>query len=1106
MHFRKRIITTLLVLLAPAMFFYASAQDARTVSGRISDDSTGEPLAGVSVIIEGTMKGVISDAQGKYSISITQASPKLRFDCIGYVSQTRSLPPKGNVLDVQMLPDTQMLDEVVVTALGITRKEKSLGYSVAKLTGEQFDDPGSGNWISGAEGKVAGLRIDQSTSGPDGSVRVTLRGENSLSYNNNTALFVVDGVPVTTETVSNGSGSGYQNDDAPVDYGGGSVDLNSDDIETMVVLKGPAATALYGSKAANGAIVITTKKASQNKGIGVTYNGGFYCEQADYWPDFQYEYGAGDLRLSTRADHMKDGITPDEFSFYTVPADKSYSGEQIDAFNSRYQYGEKVEGQERYMYASYDPATGTYTRLPYKAYNLMKPFFQTGLVFNNGVTIEGGTGKGSSMRISIKDTRNKWIVPNTGYNAQTISVNAASKRLKVVDLGLSATYYGKHSDNLPMSGYNDNGIMKSLMWLNSCATPEDVWNEYQQDLVTKYRRGDADAQKVINSQNDNPYQIAYEHLNTLERHRVYGNVYANFHILNDRKQQLDLMIRGALNLQNDFRTQRRPYYSRTSMRGMYKEQSVQMAETNIDFLLSYNRRLGNNFQLKASFGGNMMNYKNVSTKIYAAQLLEPDVYSLQNVNGTLQVTPQQYYKKINSLYGFVSASYKDMVFLEVTGRNDWSSTLAPGNNSYFYPSINMSVLLDKVCGLGKTAKWVDMIKIFGTWANVGNDTDPYRINSYYNNSANFTGAYSIPTTTADYNIKPENVESFEVGFETSFFKRRIGLDMTYYNTRTTNQIISLPQSWASGAGSSLINAGCVRNSGLEITAHFIPVDIKNFQWVLDVTWAHNRNILESLAPGVNSWQISALVGNKVYVYAFPGGEMGRLYGIGNETAPEGAFYLDEKGNRVDCSGMDVVNAETGNPVRGTDLKDLGSIYPDWTGGIQTSFKWKGLTLSASFSASYGAKAYSLTNAILSYMGKTTSTLPGRYGGLVHEGVNRNADGTYSKNTTITTDIVEYYNLWVYNRENIENNVYDASYFKMKELRLAYSFPSKILKKSKVFKTISISGYVTNVFCITDWPQFDPEVVSMSDNSLYRGVETGAMPMTRCYGMNLKLGF
>lgn len=1093
----------LLALLVPATMSISYAQSPRVISGRIVDNNNGEPVPGASVIIEGTLTGVITDADGKYSIKVTSSASKLKFDCLGYESQTHPLPSKGNTLDIKLLPDTKVLDEVVVTALGLTRKEKSLGYSVAKLSADELNDAGSGNWLTGAAGKVAGLNIDQSTTGPDGSVRVTLRGDNSLSYDNNTALFVVDGVPVTASSMGNADGSGYQNDDAPIDYGGGTVDLNPDEIESMTVLKGPAATALYGSRAANGAIVITTKKASTAKSIGVTYSGGFSFEQADYWPDFQYEYGAGDLRLSTRSDHMKDGITPDEYSFYTVPADKSDTGEKIPSFNSRYQYGEKVQGQMRYMYASYDPKTDTYTRKPYQVYNLMEAFFQPGINYNNGVTLEAGSGKGSSLRISFKDTRNKWIVPNTGFNAQTVSVNGLTKRLKILDLGISATYYGKNSDNLPMSGYNDNGIMKSLMWLNTCATPQDVWDEYQSGRIIKYRRGDEDASKLISSSNENPYALAYEHLNSLERRRVYGNVYATFHIL---PEKLDFMVRGAMNLQNDFRTQRRPYYARTSMRGMYKEQTTKLFETNVDFLLSYKRKLGNSFHLDASLGGNMMNSEKANVKLYAAQLIEPNVYTVQNVNGRLQVTDYRAYKTVYSLYGFVSASYKDMVFLEVTGRNDWSSTLAPGHNSYFYPSVNGSVLLDKVCGLGKTAKWVDMIKVYGTWANVGNDTDPYTINSAYVNSSNFTGAYSIPTVTTNYYIKPENVESFEVGLEASFLKKRVAFNATYYDTKTTDQIINLPQDWASGSSATLINAGCVRNRGVELSAHFIPVDMRDFQWSIDINWAHNKNTLEALAPGVTSWEISALLGDKVYVYGFPGGDMGRLYGMGLEKAPEGAFYMDENGNKVDCSGMDIVNAETGNPVRGTELKDLGSIYPDWTGGFQTDFRWKGLTLSASFSASYGAKAYSVTNAILSYMGKTKSTLPGRYGGLVHEGVNLNPDGTYSKNTTITTDIVEYYNLYVYNRDNIENNVHDASYLKLKELRLSYKFPKKLLAKTKVLKGVSISAYATNVFCLSKWPQFDPEVSSMSGSSLYRGVETGNMPMTRCYGMNLKLGF
>lgn len=1088
------------LLLCLGIYEDAQAQSRREISGVVYDATTGETIPGVVVIEDGTSNGVITDTNGKYHIVLHSVQANLKFTCLGFTPQT--VNPKSAVCDVRLKVESAMLDDVVVTALGITRKEKSLGYSVAKVSTDDIDNAGSGNWLSGVSGKVAGLNIEQNSSGPDGSLRVTLRGESSLSYENNSVLFVVDGVPVNTPQASNASGSGYQNNDAPVDFGGGSVDINPDDIESMSVLKGSAATALYGSRAANGAIVITTKKAEKYKGVGVTYNLGMSWEQAGFWPEIQTEYGAGDYRLSTLADHMTDGVI-DEISFYNVPADKSDTGKEIKAFSSRYQFGEKVQGQMRYMFSSYNPETGEYTRKPYEVYNHLKEFFQTGFNLTNGVTVNASSAKGASVRVSLKDVRNNWIVPNTGYSSQTFGLNASTGARKYVEAKLSATYYRKDSDNLPMGGYNDGGIMKSLLWANSMASGADLYNEYLNGNIEKYWSGSDSKVRLINASNDNPYFIAYKHLNKMDRDRIYGNASVTAHII---PGELDLMIRGAMNMQNDLRSQQRPQYSRASTRGMYREQKYYFLETNIDFLLSWHRKIAKSWQLGASFGGNMMMQKRNNVNLYAAQLLEPNIFIIQNVNGQLSVTDNTYQKAVNSLYGFINCSYKDMVFLEITGRNDWSSTLAPGHNSYFYPSVNTSVLLDKVTGLSKRTKAVDMIKFYASWANVGNDTDPYRILSEYNNSTRFTGSYSIPSVTPDYFLKPENVESIEVGLETSFFKHRLGFDVTFYNTETTNQIINLPQDWASGASATLTNAGRVRNRGWELTLHAMPIDKRYIKWTIDVNWSTNQNTLVELAPGVNSWQMSSLVGGKVIVYGFPGQDMGRIYGPGIEKAPEGAFYLDAQGNPVDCSGMDIVNADTGNPVRSSDPKDLGSIYPKWTGGLSTTFRYRSISLSASFSASFGGKAYSVTNAILSYMGKTPSTLPGRYGGLVHEGVNLNPDGTYSLNTTKTTDIVEYYNMYLYNRDNIENNVFDTSYLKLKELRLTYTLPRKYCVKSKVFQNASISVFATNVFCITKWPQFNPDVASLSGSSLYAGAETGAMPMTRCYGLNLKLGF
>ena len=1091
----KKILLLVLSLLMCAVAFAQKHQ----VHGKVVDDK-GEPLVGVAVIEDGTANGVITDANGNYSINLPAKVTNVKFSYLGFATQTVTIDPKEGKVDVKMITDAQALEGSVVTALGITREEKSLGYSVSRLDASKVDDSGSANWLTGAEGKVAGLRIEQSSGGPDGTLRVTLRGENSISHNNNGALFIVDGIPVNTNMESNGSGASYANEDQPVDYGGGSIDINPEDIESMTVLKGAGATALYGSRAANGAIVITTKKSSRNKGVGISFSTGCNFEQAGYWPDFQYEYGPGKISKAMISEFSTDGITPYDYSFYGVKDYKSYNGTEVSpAYNSRYQYGERIEGQMRYMYRSYQDDTGEFLLEPYTAYDTFKGFFQTGISWKNTLTVDAGSGKGETLRVSASDTRNNWIVPNTGYNSQTVSINASSKRSKYIEASVKATYYRKNSDNLPMAGYGDASLLTSLLYGNASASVSDLENEYKKGYVTGYYDGTS-TKKLINASNDNPYWIAYEHLNTLSRDRVYGSVSATGHII---PGYLDLMVRGGLNFQNDFRTQRRPKYSKVSRHGMYKEQTVRFVETNIDFLLDYHQRFGA-FQTRIAFGGNMMNQKRQNINLWAKQLLEDNIFMLQNVNGQLSVINTRSEKRVNSLYGFASVSYKDFAFLEFTARNDWSSTLAPGHNSYFYPSVNASVLLDKACRI--RSKDVDMIKLFVNWANVGNDTDPYKIISTYGNSSYFTGSYTIPTTTLNPDLKPENVMSIEAGFETSFFQRRLGLDFTFYDTKTTDQIINLPQDWASGSGATVINAGCVRNTGIEVALRTIPVETKDFKWNLDFTWAMNRNRLESLAPGVNMWQMGGYIGSRVMIYAFPGGDMGRIYGLTTETAPEGSYYLDADGNKVDCSGMDIVDAKTGYPVRTSELKDLGSIYPDWTGGIQTSLRYKCLTLSASFAASYGGRAYSLTNAVLAYSGKLECTLPGRYGGLVHEGVNLNEDGSYSKNTTITDDIVEYYGTYQYNRDHIGNNVFDTSYFKCKEVRLTYTLPAKYCKASKVFKGVSASIYGTNLFCITSWPQFDPEVSQLSGNAIYGGVESGSYPMTRSYGFNIKLNF
>lgn len=1067
-------------------------------------DTDGVPLIGATLIVEGTTLGTSTGVNGEYALNVP-ANGRIVCSYLGYDAVTEAVNARTRI-DFRLRAAANSIEDVVVTALGITRKEKSLGYAVSKIGSDDITNNASGNWLSGMAGKVAGLNLDQSSAGPGGSVRVTLRGEGSLSYNNNTALFVVDGVPIGSGMDSNSSSGSYESNDTPIDYGNGAGDINPDDVESISVLKGPAATALYGSRAANGAVIITTKSGRKQKGLGVTFTTSVTFDKAGYWPDFQYEYGAGDYRKTTiNNGHMTNGLNPDEYSFYTVDADHSDTGKKVNAFASRYQFGEKIQGQMRYMYASYDPATDTYTRMPYKVYDWYKGFFQTGVTYTNSLAVDASDGHGSSLRVSIKDTRNDWIVPNTGFTTQNFGVSAVSKRNKYIEAGVKLNYYRKNSDNLPVGGYSNSSPLKTLLWQPVSASARDAYNEWKSGRLIDYYSGVDTSVKLINGSMDNPYFIVYDCLNTQSRDRVYGNASVTGHIIPGR---LSVTLRSGLDFSSDFRTQCKPQYTHAYLDGMYREQTIRSMELNNDFLVSYHDTFGQ-LSLNASLGGNNMLYKYHNSRQTANMLEEPNVFILQNVNGTLDFANTRKTKSINSFYGLVSLGWRDMLFLDVTGRNDWSSTLAPGYNSYFYPSVSASVLLDEVFKLHDKAKWIDMLKVRGSWANVGNDTEPYQLWGAYANSSVFTGAYGLPGSTKNYTLKPENVESWELGFEGHFLQNRVSFDFAYYDSETTNQIINVPSDWATGASSMVINAGCVRNRGIELAARFRPVSAKNWRWDIDVNWSKNWNELVELAPGVNVWQLNAsnTIGSKVFIYAYPGGELGRIYGYGLQTAPEGAFYYAADGRKVDCSGQHIVDAATGNPVLdATNLKDLGSIYPQWKAGLTTSLRYKGLTLTASFAASYGGRAYSLTNSILSYMGKLTNSLEGRYDGLVHPGVNVSADGVYSPNSTITTDAVDYYNTVIYPRGNTESNVFDTSYLKLKELRVEYLLPRSLCAKTKVFQNVSLSFFVTNVFCITNFPQFDPEVASLSGSSLYRGVETGAYPMTRSYGFSLKLGF
>jgi len=1062
----KRFLLSLFLVLASTMLY---AQKKADITGTVYDSDGTTPAVGCAVTIEGTPTGVITDINGKYKIRGGETQT-LVFSSLGYKTQKILIGPKTRI-DVTLEADSQEIEGVVVTALGIKRDEKALGYAVTKVDNDVLTSTVSSNWMNALSGKVAGLNFDQASTGPGGSMRVTLRGETSINMNGGTALFVVDGVPITSSTTSSTSESAYNSTDGAVDFGNAAGDINPEDIENVSVLKGPAATALYGSRAANGAIIITTKSGRTTKGIGVTFSSSVSFEKAGFWPDFQYEYGAG-----------RFGGNP--YSFYSVDG--------VSRNWSSYAFGDKFDGHLTYEWPSLND-DGTYTMMEWRPRNFFAGFFDTGVTWNNNISVSGNNGKGTSVRVSVTDVRNDWIVPNTGYKQQTFSISLSQQINKYIKLDAKVNYYRKDSDNLPMTGYGGSSIMYPLLW----NTPNVDAQWFKADYKKWVREGGdlSKSTQHVSANGNNPYYTAYEQLNKLDRDRVFGNLAATINFT----EELSLILRCGMDLNNDFRTQQKPKGAKTYINGMYKEQTVFDYEMNNDFLLRYTKKL-NDFDLSASFGGNNMMQSYRSNTSLAESLVVDRDYRLSNSVDRPKVTSIRRQKSINSFYGLISASWRNMIFLDVTGRNDWSSTLAPGNNSYFYPSVSGSVILSDLLHID--TPMVNFLKVRASWANVGNDTSPYQLLNYYNNSS-FTGGFNMPTNKANYNLKPENVESWEFGVEGRFFDSRLTFDVAFYNATTTNQIISVPVDITTGVYNTIVNAGEINNRGWEVSARIQPVRNKNIRWDMNFTWSRNRNKVVELAPNLDSWTIAT--GPRGEIRVVPGGSLGDLYGSGYEKAPKGSYVTADDGSTIDVSGWDIVDSD-GYPVLASEFENLGNTQADWKAGWMNSISYKNFRLSFSFSAQWGGQAYSFTNAMLGYQGKIKATLPGRYDGLIHKGVNQNADGTYSINKTVTASIESYYNLRVFNRDNVVNNTFSTSFLKMKDIRLEYSLPKKIAAKTKVLQGASIAFFATNLFCWTNWPQFDPEIATMNGSEITKGFETAAFPMTRTYGVNLKLQF
>lgn len=1059
----KQVLHLLLLFVGLYWSGIGYAQDG-TIRGRVTNSEDSSAISRASVLVKGTAIGTSTDEKGNFSIK-AGANQVLIITAVGFTSIEVNVNNR-KVINVGLSSTSVELEGAVVTALGIKRSEKSLGYSTTIVKGEELTEALSNNWMDALSGKVAGLNLLRSNSGPVGGSKIILRGENNLTGENE-ALIVVDGVVINSgsgrRSGDRGAANGTASDNMPVDYGSSMDDINPEDIESVTVLKGPGAAALYGQRAANGAIVITTKSGSKKgKGIGITLNSNAAWESVNRWPDLQYEYG-----------HGLNGAA--HFSFGAGPDGASTSGTSSA-------YGPKFDGQ---MFYQYDPVTQTQgkERTLWQPYRNITDFFETGRTLTNTVTVDGGTDK-TSARFSYTNVNNTWITPNTGYKRNTVAISVNSKITDKLTISSKVNYGNRMSDNLPGAGYGNQSLMywfifwqpsSDLNWL------KNYWVNGQEDKRIMY---------PYSTFPENPYAVSYEFINSNDRNQLNGNAMATYQFT----KEFSAMVRGSLDMAVENRFQNRPWDAGSRLpEGSHRTQDLFSKETSADFLLKYAKKIKKKYEFSASLGGSTLKNNYRLTGLTSDGLTFPGVYNHNNSKYGVKSEQVIENMQVNSFYYLVTGGYKDFLFLDATGRIDWTSTLAspqfPDKKlGFFYPSVNASFVISQVVNM---PEFISFAKLRASVAEVGSGVQkPYKTEFYYASPNTLIGgSLANPTSLSNPLVEPLRTRSIEFGADVRMFKSRVALDVAFYKGNTFNQHLYRIIDAASGARDRLTNIGEVSNTGLEISVNTKQVMNKNgFNWSSMITFSTNRNRIEELADSSivlqqRSIGASQLVG-KV------GGSMGDLYGIGYQRAPDGQVIYDPI---------------TGFALLTSDVVYIGNTIPKGRASFGNTFSFKGLRLNLLFDTQWGAVGHSQTNHKMSEQGKLQQTVPGRYSGIIGNGVVWDeVSGKYIPNTTIATDIDNYYRShWGSNQG--EGNTFSTDFVKFREARFDYTFTKGFVSKLKLQKA-SLGVYGRNLFIWSPWPIFDPEFGTLDGSDIVKGFEIAQFPSTRSYGINLIIGF
>lgn len=1023
-----------------------------TIRGTVTDEK-GNGFPGVNILVKGTSQGTVTNTSGGYSVEVPDGNAVLVFSFVGYL--TKEVPVQNqSVIDVMMALDESNLEEIVVTALGVEKSAKSLGYATARVKTDELTINRTPNLMNALQGKIAGVNISSLGTGPGGTSKIRIRGQSSISGQNN-PLIVINGVPIDNTNFGTNPGNNASDNSIGVrgggvtsDGGDGLSSINPDDVESMTVLKGAAAAALYGSRAKDGVIMINTKTKGDRQGIGVTYNLNYTNETPLDFTDYQYEYGQGE-----------QGVRP------TTPNPTS----------GQWSFGEKFQpGMTQVLF---DGVT-----VPYQPVrNHIRDFFRNGQNVTNSISLASASDKGG-FNLSFSDLTSRGIVPNNSYNRKTINLGFGYDLTSKLSFRGNFNYSNEKNTNPPNIGQQDNTIPVALYNLAN-SMPLNVMDE------NKY---DANGDEAVYSRfrnRTNPYFTLAEQFNNIIRDRIFGNVAVKYNFtpwlnLQGRVGQ-DYWSRDQE--YNNFPTGQasRAPAPAGFVNGVYTQESRRFREINADFLLSGNKTFGD-IGVNASFGGNHMYRRSDVNSVQVTDFVVRDLYTVQNGRAKDPIYDLSE-RAVNSLYGSAEFSYKNRFFLTGTLRNDWFSTLSAANRSILYPSVASSWVFKDNTG---ESSWLNFGKLRVAYAEVGSDSDvaPYSNVLFYgiNNNlfANQPVGGPIGTSLPNPDLRPMRVAETEVGFELTMLQGRINLDVAGYHKITTDQIVRAQISDASGFVTTSINSGKSQNQGVEMLLTLVPVETGNFTWEATLNGTYNKTKVLSLLTDTPGERIT--VGTHVF-----NGELRQI--VGEEMAQVAGF-----GFRRDDQGR-IIYGANGIPLRTPDLINFGSALPKWFGGINNSFKYKGIMMSFLIDFKLGNVMLSGTNFNAIRHGLHKMTLQGREGGVVGEGVNQAGEPN-----TVAAPVQSYWEV-VRSQALIEPAVFDGGYWKLRQITLGYDF-TKHLSENSPIQGLRLNLVANNVLMIQKWvDNIDPESFGYSSDNLV-GMESTGLPTTRGLGFNLNVKF